>query len=488
MENSSFALWIKNAATKVWLLIKKRSIVSALIIASILAFVTLITILVLTGTNRGNKDNLPDDSYFSEGGDDGGSTSDNLTPDDSTSDSPAPDDSSTSDTVFFTASFRSDSGATIGIVSVAKGKCVQVPEDPTQDHSEFLGWYADEGCNSPFDFSAPILADTVIYSKWKKVSYCNIESLEFDLTRRIVTVSVTANTACTVVIRLIDEEKYFGGSYAQGDCYVEGFEFRIEANEENSYKTEKTAMYEAFIPQLFPEYFVAEAVALSVDETPISNSFVTIDYSLRYETFKNTTVNDFDKNDTVLKFREEDDNNFGVLADDVKIMMAASVVEECPDGSTTPIYHITSPSQNIAVGDKVYVSGGDGEMLAIVDKVEQNGNIWTVTPFEVDENNGYLLSEFYKFLKVDTSIVGSVMDEDGVTPTAIVDESPSFPMFIPDATFELDGIIFGIEVDGTVTFDIYIMYSQDIFGDDYLKIEIVTISDVISETYVGAKI
>lgn len=41
-----------------------------------------------------------------------------------------------------------------------------------RDHYNFLGWYADEACNTPFDFSKPMpAANVVLYAKWEPVWY-----------------------------------------------------------------------------------------------------------------------------------------------------------------------------------------------------------------------------------------------------------------------------------------------------------------------------
>ncbi|MBR5337569.1 MAG: InlB B-repeat-containing protein [Lachnospiraceae bacterium] len=49
---------------------------------------------------------------------------------------------------------------------VVHGKAAK-PDDPTRDGYDFMGWFADAGLKTPFDFNREITADTVIYAGWK---------------------------------------------------------------------------------------------------------------------------------------------------------------------------------------------------------------------------------------------------------------------------------------------------------------------------------
>ena len=52
-------------------------------------------------------------------------------------------------------------------VSVKPGETVSKPEtDPSATGYTFGGWFKEEGCTTPFDFTEAISADTVIYAKW----------------------------------------------------------------------------------------------------------------------------------------------------------------------------------------------------------------------------------------------------------------------------------------------------------------------------------
>ena len=49
---------------------------------------------------------------------------------------------------------------------VVNGSKVARPADPSEDGWTFEGWYADPDCTVPFDFNAPIVNNTIVYSKW----------------------------------------------------------------------------------------------------------------------------------------------------------------------------------------------------------------------------------------------------------------------------------------------------------------------------------
>lgn len=51
-------------------------------------------------------------------------------------------------------------------VKVSEGQTVTAPTDPTPIIGAFGGWYTSQAYDTPFDFSAPIKADTTIYAKW----------------------------------------------------------------------------------------------------------------------------------------------------------------------------------------------------------------------------------------------------------------------------------------------------------------------------------
>lgn len=71
--------------------------------------------------------------------------------------------------------FEANGGTLAGdaVQNVAFAENAVKPDDPTKDGSSFGGWYTDEACTVPYDFSAPVTADITLYAKWTKQYYIN---------------------------------------------------------------------------------------------------------------------------------------------------------------------------------------------------------------------------------------------------------------------------------------------------------------------------
>ncbi|MBQ7074072.1 InlB B-repeat-containing protein [bacterium] len=76
------------------------------------------------------------------------------------------------------------SGTDLAPVTVTEEQKVAKPDNPTRDDAIFLGWYVDPEFNQIFDFSSPIMQDTIIYAKWQEDdnSYTAIKARSFPLT------------------------------------------------------------------------------------------------------------------------------------------------------------------------------------------------------------------------------------------------------------------------------------------------------------------
>ncbi len=69
----------------------------------------------------------------------------------------------------YTVDFESNGGTPVDSQDViAKGKATK-PGDPTKDGYEFMGWYADQGLTTDFDFNSEITKNITLYAKWKAV-------------------------------------------------------------------------------------------------------------------------------------------------------------------------------------------------------------------------------------------------------------------------------------------------------------------------------
>ena len=68
--------------------------------------------------------------------------------------------------------------------TVEKGKTASKPAtDPKADGFAFAGWYTEAACETAFDFSTPINADTTVYAKWLDEN-TDIFTVTFDLNGR----------------------------------------------------------------------------------------------------------------------------------------------------------------------------------------------------------------------------------------------------------------------------------------------------------------
>jgi len=68
----------------------------------------------------------------------------------------------------FKIKFEENGGATVPDQVIAYGDKMTMPAEPIKSNYTFAGWYIDEGFNTPFSFSAPIVQDTTLYAKWSK--------------------------------------------------------------------------------------------------------------------------------------------------------------------------------------------------------------------------------------------------------------------------------------------------------------------------------
>ncbi len=62
-------------------------------------------------------------------------------------------------------------GTDIPSTTVEYDHRITKPTDPSREGFTFGGWYSDRACTLPFDWSTPIVADTVVYAKWTAVTY-----------------------------------------------------------------------------------------------------------------------------------------------------------------------------------------------------------------------------------------------------------------------------------------------------------------------------
>lgn len=59
-------------------------------------------------------------------------------------------------------------GSTVETLEVGTGGRLTAPEDPSRDGYAFTGWYLDEGCTQPYDFSSVVTSDLTLYVGWSE--------------------------------------------------------------------------------------------------------------------------------------------------------------------------------------------------------------------------------------------------------------------------------------------------------------------------------
>lgn len=65
----------------------------------------------------------------------------------------------------YTVSFNAKT--TIDSQTISRGSTPTMPLNPTATGFDFIGWFADSGYTTTFDFNAPVVRDTVVYAKYK---------------------------------------------------------------------------------------------------------------------------------------------------------------------------------------------------------------------------------------------------------------------------------------------------------------------------------
>ncbi len=73
----------------------------------------------------------------------------------------------------FVVTFVSNSKATIEPITVFGGSPVGKPEDPEKLDCEFLGWFLNEACTVPYDFSRAVTSDMTLYASWRIFDHSN---------------------------------------------------------------------------------------------------------------------------------------------------------------------------------------------------------------------------------------------------------------------------------------------------------------------------
>lgn len=119
-----------------------------------------------------------------------------------------------------TVTFMSD-GEVYDTATVNKGETVSAPTAPEKQYYDFGGWYTDENCATPYNFSSAVTTDLTLYAKWTRrtvtVTYMSLDSV---YTTQTVNMGESAAAPADPSV----EDYSFGGWYTD-TSYATPFDF-----------------------------------------------------------------------------------------------------------------------------------------------------------------------------------------------------------------------------------------------------------------------
>ncbi|MDD7625740.1 MAG: leucine-rich repeat protein [Butyricicoccus sp.] len=222
-------------------------------------------------------------------------------------------------------------------------------------------------------------------------NYCAMEKqqarfaiLDLTVQGQKATVQVTASSVCTLTIQFLDENT--------------GNELNTSATTFVPAGTEMGEVTADITGNMLPSHYKAVITLTDSKGDRLCNEFTSMKYTTAQEKFDAETVDDFpDKN--VINFDEDKTDNFGVLADDVKIPTVAdntNIIEETSDDTYT-VKNIDSSVNALGKGDEVLFYDENGEeVLVSIENIKVSGTTATIT-----HNDDASVSDFYDVLKVD---------------------------------------------------------------------------------------
>lgn len=436
-----------------------------------------------------------------------------------------------------TVTFESNGGTPVSPQQIARNGYALVPANPRKDGFVFENWYSDSTLNTPYDFNAPVTSNITLYANWTEkiseaesdgsvsgggssVDVCSIVDFAIDRESGTAAAAVSATQNSVLVIAYMDEDAYFNRTS----------EVSVIRNVVGSKAVNEGADQELITVTLnyvLPEHFVGLAYLVDSNGEALCDPRSFIRYTTRFEEFDSLTVDDFEGKN-VLNFDENNDTNFGVLADDVRILNAEEV-ERSEDGNTYIIHGLTDESfiteeletsverttaesseetttesveENIAesveeatvesveevtvaieaalpvlaANDKVYIIDEDGdEFLFKVGTAEvgENNAITATAVRADDEENGYSLRDFYTTLKVEDLGIEAEEQSTTVSTQSMGRFAGSAEVALAfDVGFETDHFKLSGKVEGSVEGSVTIIWDIHIFSPSYFEFEV----------------
>ena len=86
------------------------------------------------------------------------------------------------DLVKYPVHFATGEGSAIDSIEVAENGTVEKPADPTREGYDFSGWYKDEECTTPWNFTTDkVTEETTLFAKWEEVYTGEYEDVTYSL-------------------------------------------------------------------------------------------------------------------------------------------------------------------------------------------------------------------------------------------------------------------------------------------------------------------
>jgi len=270
--------------------------------------------------------------------------------------------------------------------------------------AEGIGWYGVRSSSDDEHENEPLVESE------KSVDNYAVINLEVDPFTKSVNAKVGAPGNCKLLVRFVPEDVYFADGYYSGKEYINdgATQASCDVTASDEFVEVSSLIDNA---DALPDNFVAEAVLVDANGNNLCSPYTSIENTRRHEEFEAKDIYSFEGHN-VVNFDEDATTNFGVLEDDVKILTAEEVVEEVNEDESKN-YTITSPSENIEVGDKVYIKDGAGEYLFKV--AEKNtlsdGKIFVKAARANDANHGFKIEDFFTYVDVEMEGYGEQGDE-----------------------------------------------------------------------------
>ncbi len=419
---------------------------------------------------------------------------------------PSPIDPDTQCQVTFVLNDGSDGIYEIQTVNV--NGIVREPSAPIREHYRFTGWYTEAETAAEYNFDSPVISDFILYAGWGNPdgnsegiygvssgggTEPSISGIERSADG-VVYVTLNTPEPSTVVVEFLDETEFWDASEGMETdlTAIQG----IAAQTPNYCEMESVSIPLEDVSDLLPQYYALRARLYGQNGDELCDPYYSIRYTSIYEKFDNLTIqNRIDEygTDRIIAFdTEESDSNYGVFAEDVKIIETENstniltVAYEFPEDSMFPAttYSFANPSAEVSAlqkEDKIYALDKDGypQLLKVgTIRITDDGSV-VITP---DEN--VILSDFYAVLNVDMDgAKANVQVQDGIQPQLeIIDVNQTFSKAInhsinwqPLKNIEDKGNVTGDwltftgSVGGKATLSIKLAWDAKLFKKDYFE-------------------